>query len=89
MAFSTERKAAIIKEYQKHPADTASPEVQIALLSERLDYLNQHFKGNEKDHHSRRGLMKLVGQRRQLLNYLHKRDSSAYKALISKLGIRK
>ena len=89
MAFSTARKAEIIKEYQKHPADTASPEVQIALLSERLTYLNDHFKTNEKDHHSRRGLMKLVGQRRQLLNYLQKNDSPAYKALISKLGIRK
>ena len=89
MAFSTERKAEIIKDNQKHPADTASPEVQIALLSERLTYLNEHFKANEKDHHSRRGLMKLVGQRRQLLNYLQKRDSSAYKSLISKLGIRK
>lgn len=89
MAFSTERKAEIIKEHQKHAADTASPEVQIALLSERLTYLNDHFKTNEKDHHSRRGLMKLVGQRRQLLNYLQKRDNSAYKALISKLGIRK
>lgn len=89
MAFSTERKAEIIKEFQKHATDTASPEVQIALLSDRLNYLNDHFKSNEKDHHSRRGLMKLVGQRRQLLNYLHKKDNSAYKALISKLGIRK
>jgi small subunit ribosomal protein S15 len=89
MAFSSERKADIIKEYQKHPADTASPEVQVALLSERLNYLNEHFKTNSKDHHSRRGLMKLVGQRRQLLNYLNKRDHTAYKALISKLGIRK
>ncbi len=89
MAFSKERKAEIIKAFQKHEGDTASPQVQIALLSERLTYLNEHFKGNEKDHHSRRGLMKLVGQRRQLLNYLHKKDNSAYKALISKLGIRK
>ncbi len=89
MAFSKERKVEIIKEFQKHEGDTASPQVQIALLSERLTYLNEHFKVNEKDHHSRRGLMKLVGQRRQLLNYLHKKDNSAYKALISKLGIRK
>lgn len=89
MAFSQERKSEIIKEFQKHPADTASSEVQIALLTERLTYLNKHFQSNGKDHHSRRGLMKLVGQRRQLLNYLHRKDSSAYKTLISKLGIRK
>lgn len=89
MALTKDRKAEIIKEFQKHAGDTASPEVQVALLSERLGYLNEHFKSNEKDHHSRRGLMRIVGQRRQLLNYLHKKDNATYKSLISKLGIRK
>ena len=89
MVFTKERKAAILKEFQKHEGDTASPGVQIALLTDRLNYLNEHFKTNEKDHHSRRGLMRIVGQRRQLLSYLHKKDNSAYKAIISKLGIRK
>lgn len=89
MALSKEKKAELIKKFQKSEQDTASPQVQIALLTARLEYLNEHFKNNSKDHHSRRGLMKIVGQRRQLLNYLHRKDTQAYKALIKELGIRK
>lgn len=89
MAFLKERKAEIIKKFQLHPTDSASPQVQISLLTERLRYLNEHFKTNKKDHHSRRGLLKLVGRRRRLLDYLHNKDSSAYKSLIAELGIRK
>jgi small subunit ribosomal protein S15 len=72
-----------------HEADTGSPEVQIAILSERIGYLTEHFKAHAKDHHSRRGLMMLVGQRRRLLDYLKKKDVNRYKGIIEKLGIRK
>lgn len=89
MSLSTNDKQEIIKKYQLNEKDTASPQVQIALLTARLSYLNEHFKSNKKDHHSRRGLMKMVGQRRRLLDYLHKKDAASYKTLISQLGIRK
>lgn len=89
MALSTAAKAEIIKKFQLNDKDTASPQVQIAILTARLNYLTEHFKTNKKDHHSRRGLMKIVGQRRRLLDYLHKNDAPSYKKLISDLGIRK
>ena len=89
MAMTKLDKANLIKEFQKNPNDTASPEVQIAILTNKLRYLNEHFKQNKKDHHSRRGLMKMVGQRKKFLNYLSRKDSESYKALIAKLGIRK
>ena len=89
MAFVRAKKDEIVKGFQIHEKDTASTPVQVALLTERLNYLNEHFKTNPKDHHSRQGLLKLVGQRKKLLTYLNKRDHDAYKALIAKLGIRK
>lgn len=89
MSLSKVDKAELIKKFQLNEKDTASPQVQIALLTARLNYLNDHFKKNKKDHHSRRGLMKMVGQRRRLLDYLHKNDAGSYKKLISELGIRK
>ena len=84
-----EEKNAIIKEYAKHEGDTGSPEVQIALLTKRINDLTEHLKTHKKDHHSRRGLLKMVGQRRNLLNYLTKVDIERYRAIIAKLGIRK
>ncbi len=87
--ISKEKKAAIIAEYGRKPGDTGSPEVQIAILTERIAELTEHLKVNQKDHHSRRGLLKMVGQRRGLLNYLKKTDLDGYRALIEKLGIRK
>ena len=87
--MTTERKAEIIKEYGRTPSDTGSPEVQVALLTERINVLTEHLKENKKDHHSRRGLLKMVGQRRGLLDYLKKNDLEGYRALIAKLGIRK
>lgn len=87
--MTTERKAEIIKEYGRTPNDTGSPEVQIALLTERINVLTEHLKENKKDHHSRRGLLKMVGKRRGLLDYLKKNDLEGYRALIAKLGIRK
>ncbi|NRA43756.1 MAG: 30S ribosomal protein S15 [Oligoflexales bacterium] len=89
MSLSKEQKTEIIKKFQLNEKDTASPQVQIALLTSRLNYLNDHFKKNKKDHHSRRGLMKIVGQRRRLLDYLHNNDAPSYKKLIAELGIRK
>ena len=85
----TERKSAIVQKYRTHEKDTGSPEVQVALLSERINQLTEHFKTHKKDHHSRRGLLKLVGQRRRLLDYLRGKDSQRYKKLIEGLGIRK
>lgn len=82
-------KTDIITEYRVHDSDTGSPEVQIALLSTRIAYLTDHFKSHAKDHHSRRGLLKLVGQRRRLLDYLKKKDVERYRSVIEKLGIRK
>ena len=82
-------KQEIIDEYKLHDGDTGSPEVQIALLTERINHLNEHLKINLKDHHSRRGLLKMVGQRRGLLNYLMKEDIERYRTLISRLGLRR
>ena len=87
--MTTERKAEIIKEYGRTPNDTGSPEVQVALLTERINVLTEHLKENKKDHHSRRGLLEMVGKRRGLLDYLKKNDLEGYRALIAKLGIRK
>ena len=89
MAFTKERKSEVIGSYKTHTADTGSPEVQVALLSERINYLTEHFKTHAKDHHSRRGLLKLVGQRRSLLDYLKGKDIDRYAELIKRLGIRK
>jgi len=83
------RKSKIIEEHAKHEGDTGSPEVQVALLTARIEYLTEHFKTHAKDFHSRAGLLKLVGQRRKLLNYLKKKDVQGYRDLIAKLGIRK
>lgn len=87
--LSKEKKEAIIKEYGNKPGDTGSPEVQIALLTERINELTEHLKVNQKDHHSRRGLLKMVGQRRGLLVYLKKSDIERYRTLIKRLGLRK
>ena len=84
-----EKKTSIINEYKRHDGDTGSSEVQIALLTERINHLNAHLKANPQDNHSRRGLLKMVGQRRNLLNYLMKVDIERYRAIIGKLGIRK
>ena len=87
--ISKEKKAEIIKTYGRTPEDTGSPEVQIAILTERIRELTEHLKVNKKDHHSRRGMLKMIGQRRNLLAYLQKKDLEGYRALIEKLGIRK
>lgn len=89
MAHTAVNKNEIIEKYKTHPSDTGSSEVQIALLTDRIKYLTEHFKTHKKDHHSRQGLLKLVGQRRSLLDYLKKKDINKYKALIQDLGIRK
>lgn len=89
MALTKDKKVALIGEYKTHGSDTGSPEVQVALLSERITYLTEHFKSHAKDHHSRRGLLKLVGQRRRLLDYLKTKDADRYAELIKRLGIRK
>jgi small subunit ribosomal protein S15 len=85
----TEQKKEILGKFGVHPTDTGSPEIQIALLSERIKYLTEHFKTHQKDHHSRRGLLKLVGQRKRMLSYLRKKDAERYRTLIQELGIRK
>ena len=87
--ISKEKKAAIIAEYGRKPGDTGSPEVQIAILTARITELTEHLQKNKKDHHSRRGLLKMVGQRRGMLDYLKKTDLEGYRTLIEKLGIRK
>ena len=87
--FTKDRKTEVIATYKTHDGDTGSPEVQVALLTERINYLNDHFKAHAKDHHSRRGLLKLVGQRRSLLEYLKRKDTDRYAELIKRLGIRK
>ncbi len=89
MPTTKQQKTDLIHQYATHTADTGSPEVQIALLSNRISYLTEHFKSHAKDHHSRRGLLKLVGRRRRLLDYLKKTDSERYRSIIDKLGIRK
>ena len=87
--LEAEKKILVVEKFRTHDKDTGSPEVQVALLSERITYLTEHFKTHKKDHHSRRGLLKLVGQRRRLLDYLRKIDQNRYKVLIESLGIRK
>lgn len=89
MTLQAEKKKELIEGFKTHPTDTGSPEVQIAILSERIHYLTDHFKTHIKDHHSRRGLLKLVGQRRRLLDYLKGKDVERYRTLIQRLGIRK
>ena len=89
MSFSKAQKTSVITGNRTHDTDTGSPEVQVALLSERINYLTDHFKTHPKDHHSRRGLMMMVGQRRRLLDYLKIKDLKRYRGLIEKLGIRK
>ena len=88
MGLEAERKSGLIEEYRLHDHDTGSPEVQIALLTERIRYLTEHFKVHKKDHHSRRGLLKLVGQRRSLLNYLKMKKIERYRSVVERLGIR-
>lgn len=87
--LDVEKRKGIISGFQLHGSDTGSPEVQIALLSARITYLTEHFKEHKKDHHSRRGLLKLVGQRRRLLDYLKKKDLERYRTVIQRLGLRK
>ena len=89
MPTTKQQKTELITSYATHEGDTGSPEVQIALLSNRITYLTEHFKSHAKDHHSRRGLLKLVGRRRRLLDYLRKTDLERYRTIIDKLGIRK
>ena len=89
MSITTAKKAEVIKTYATRPGDTGSPEVQVAILSERISSLTEHFKTHVKDNHSRRGLLKLVSQRRQLLDYLKRTDDGRYKTLIERLGIRR
>jgi small subunit ribosomal protein S15 len=89
LSTTKEQKTTLITQYATHEGDTGSPEVQIALLSNRITYLTEHFKTHAKDHHSRRGLLKLVGRRRRLLDYLKKMDNERYRTVIDKLGIRK
>ena len=89
MSFSKAQKTEVISGYRTHETDTGSPDVQVALLSERISYMTEDFKSHPKDHHSRRGLLQLVGQRRRLLEYLKGKDLSRYRVLIGKLGIRK
>ena len=88
MSITAERKAALIQEYATKAGDTGSPEIQVAILTERINNLTEHFKGHKKDNHSRRGLMMLIGKRRGLLKYIKERDIERYRALIKKLGIR-
>lgn len=87
--LATENKQEIINKFKTHEGDTGSPEVQIALLSGRITYLTEHFRTHKKDHHSRRGLLKIVGQRRRLLDYLKKKDVERYRTVIKELGIRR
>ncbi len=87
--LGTDRKQEIIDKYKRHEGDTGSPEVQVALLTERITYLTDHFKTHKKDHHSRRGLLKMVGQRRRLLDYLIKQDIERYRTIIQSLGLRR
>ncbi|WP_456156478.1 30S ribosomal protein S15, partial [Veillonella sp.] len=85
--LTTEAKLAVIKEYATHEGDTGSPEVQVAILTSRIIYLTEHLKEHKKDHHSRRGLLKLVGQRRNMLDYLRRKDIERYRSLIERLGL--
>ena len=89
MALTADRKSELIGQFRNHDTDTGSPEVQIAILSERITYLTDHFQTHKKDHHSRRGLLKMVSQRRRLLDYVRSQDLERYRKIISELGIRK
>jgi small subunit ribosomal protein S15 len=89
MPLTAERKGAIIQEFRRHERDSGSPEVQVAILSDRISHLTDHLKTHRKDHHTRRGLLKLVGQRRRLLNYLRATEFARYTALIERLGLRR
>jgi len=89
LALSPDRKQELIKSFQIHENDTGSPEVQIAILTERINYLNEHLKINKKDHHSRRGLLKMVGARRSLLDYLKNNDFDRYRSIVTRLGLRR
>ena len=89
MSLTVERKTELIGTYRTHETDTGSPEVQIAILSEKISYLTEHFKIHAKDHHSRRGLLRMVGRRRRLLDYLKEKDIERYRTIIGSLGIRK
>ncbi len=89
MPLPKNKKAAIVKKHGRSENDTGSPEVQVALLTERIQYLTRHLQEHDTDHHSRRGLLKMVGQRRRLLNYLHSKDAERYRALIADLGLRR
>lgn len=89
MALRSEQKSEIVENYRRSPTDTGSPEVQVALLSARIDQLSEHFTGHKKDHHSRRGLLRMVNQRRKLLDYLKQTDQARYQDLISRLGLRR
>ncbi|MGI6604198.1 MAG: 30S ribosomal protein S15 [Firmicutes bacterium] len=88
MALTSTRKQDVISQFKLHEHDTGSPEVQIAILTERINYLTEHLKEHKKDHHSRRGLLKMVGRRRGLLNYLKSKDIERYRSLVEKLGLR-
>jgi small subunit ribosomal protein S15 len=87
--LTPEKKGEVVKKFKTHDGDTGSPEVQVALISERINHLDSHFKTHKKDHHSRRGLLMLVGRRRRLLDYLKKKDLTRYKDLIGRLGLRR
>ncbi len=89
MPLSKEKKTELIGAYQRHETDTGTPEVQVAMLTERIRHLTEHFKVHKKDHHGRLGLLKLVGQRRRLLNYIQRKNPSGYRELIARLGLRK
>ncbi len=89
MVMTAEDKSKVVAEYAQHEGDTGSPEVQVALLTARINYLSEHFKMHKKDHHSRTGLLKMVGQRRKLLGYLKNKDIQRYRDLIARLGLRK
>ena len=89
MSLASQSKKLVVDKFKQHEGDTGSPEVQVALLTDRINYLTEHFKTHAKDHHSRRGLLKIVGQRRRMLDYLRSKDASRYTKLIKELGIRK
>lgn len=89
MSLNTEAKGELIKDFATHDGDTGSPEVQVAILTSRIQYLTEHFKTHAKDHHSRHGLLKMVGKRRRLLDYLKRKDLTRYQTVIQRLGIRK
>lgn len=89
MALAKEAKTDVVRQYRQHDTDTGSPEVQIAILTNRIAYLTEHFKFHKKDHHSRRGLLEMVGRRRRLLDYLRRSDDSRYRSVLERLGIRK